>query len=188
MRPGTAGGSLFWVLVILALLWSVVGINALVDHRLLRFGIKPREIDGLYGVVLSPFLHVNAQHLAANSVPLAVFGWLILLSGTRQFLAVTISVIVLAGFIDWGLGPAHSDIVGASGVIFGWFGYVLARAWFSRNIRWIAAAVGAGAVFSGLFAGLLPSSADSDVFWGGHLTGFVVGVLTAAVLHRRRVA
>jgi membrane associated rhomboid family serine protease len=163
----------------------IVIVNAVLGHRLLRFGIKPRRMDGLDGIVLSPFLHANAAHLAANSVPLVVLAFLLLISGLRYFLIVTAAVMLAAGVIDWAAGPSDSVIVGASGVIFGWFGYLLARAFFARSLKWIAVAVAVGAVFSSLFSGMLPHL-DSTVFWGGHVSGFVVGVLCAAALHRRR--
>jgi membrane associated rhomboid family serine protease len=184
LKPGTAVGAAVYVGTLLALLWLMVAINALSDHRLLRFGIRPRQVDGLLGIVVSPFLHANAGHLAANSIPFAVLAWLLLISGVREFAIVSAVVVVAAGGIDWLVGPADTVIVGASGVIFGWFGYLLARAWFSRSLKWIAVAVAVGAVFSSLFSGLLPT-VQGNVFWGGHVAGFVVGILIAAVLHSR---
>ncbi len=174
-----------WTVGILVLLWAIVIVNAIVNHRLLDYGIRPRETRGLVGIVAAPFLHEDAAHLAANTLPLAAFAWLLLTAGARQFVIVTVAVILASGAIDWAVGPAHTVIVGASGVIFGWFGYLLARGWFARSVRAIAVALLVGAVFSGLFSGLLPK-VDSNVFWGGHLAGFVVGVLVAALMHRRR--
>jgi membrane associated rhomboid family serine protease len=184
LKPSSASGAGVIVLASLALLWVIVVVNALLDHRLLRFGIKPRDVSGLWGIVLSPFLHANAGHLLANSVPFAILGWLMLTSGLRYFFLVTGTVMVVAGIVDWLLGPSNTVIVGASGVIFGWFGYVLARAWFGRKLKWIAIAVAVAAVFSTMFTGLLPRI-GSNVFWGGHVAGFIVGVLIAGVLHRR---
>lgn len=168
----------------LAVLWTIVLINAVLDHRLLRFGIRPRQLDGLWGIVAAPFLHTNAGHLLANSIPLTVLGWLMLTSGLRYFAIVTAAVVLAAGLIDWATGPSHSIIVGASGLIFGWFGYVLARAWFARSLKWIVVAVAVAAVFSSMFTGLLPRI-GGNVYWGGHVAGFVVGIFVAAVLHRR---
>ena len=185
LKPSTATGAGVISASLLGLLWAVVIVNALLDHRLLRFGIKPRRLDGLDGIVLSPFLHASAAHLVANSVPFLVLAFLMLISGLRYFLIVTAAVVLAAGFVDWAAGPSGAVIVGASGVIFGWFGYLLARAFFARSLKWIGVAVAVGAVFSSLFSGMLPHL-DSNVFWGGHVSGFVVGVLTAAALHRRR--
>jgi membrane associated rhomboid family serine protease len=184
LKPSSPVGAAVYTLAVLAVLWSIVAIDAMLEHRLLRFGITPREVHGLPGIVFAPFLHVNAAHLAANTVPLAAFLWLLLITGPRNLLIVTATVIVFSGLADWLLGPSDAVIVGASGVVFGWFGYLLARAWFSRSVKWIAIAIIVGAVFSSLFSGLLPS-VDHNVFWGGHVTGFLVGIATAAVLHRR---
>jgi membrane associated rhomboid family serine protease len=185
VRPTSASGAAVVMLTTLAVLWLVVGLNAAVGHRLLRFGIKPRQFDGLGGIVVSPFLHTNAAHLLANSIPLAVLGWLMLTSGLRYFFLVTGAVLLAAGLIDWLVGPSDEVIVGASGVIFGWFGYVLARAFFARSLKWIAIAIAVAAVFSSMFTGMLPKI-NSNVFWGGHVAGFVVGVAVAALLHRKR--
>lgn len=184
LRPSTYSGAAVYAGGMLAVLWIILIVNAVLDHRLLRFGIKPRKIDGLDGIIFSPFLHANAGHLVANSVPFVVLAWLMLISGVRAFMIVTLAGILGAGLIDWLAGPSDSVIVGASGVIFCWLGYVLARAWFSRRLVWIAVAVAVAAVFSSMFSGLLPRL-DSNVFWGGHVSGFIVGALIAYVMHRR---
>ncbi len=170
---------------ILAALWIVLGIDAATGHRLFRFGVKPRELGGLYGILLTPVLHASAGQLAANSIPLAVIGWIMLVSGMRYFAIVTASVWVASGAIGWLTGPSHSVILGSSGVIFGWLGYVLARAWFGRKVAWIATAVAVLAVFSGLLSGLLPKL-HSNTFWGSQLAGFLAGVLVGALLHGKR--
>lgn len=185
MRPSSPAGAGVYTAGIVALLWIIVAIDAVLNHRLLRFGITPRTVHGLPGIVFAPFLHESAAQLGAITIPLAAFAWLLLISGPRYLVIVTIAVVLITGLADWTLGPSHSVLVGASSTVFGWFGYVLARAWFSRNLKSIAIAVIAGAVFSSLFTGLLPK-VGSSVFWGAHLAGFVVGAGTAAVLHRRR--
>jgi membrane associated rhomboid family serine protease len=184
-RPSSSSGAAVTVAALLALLWLVVAVNAIDDHRLLRFGIKPREPGGLTGIVASPFLHANAGHLLANTVPFAVLGWLMLIAGLRYFAIVSALVLLVGGLVDWSLGPSHAVIVGASGLVYGWLGYLLARAWFGRRLKWIAIAVAVALVFSSSFAGLLPRL-HTNVFWGGHLAGFAVGVAVAALLHRRR--
>lgn len=184
LKPGSHAGAAVWVAGLALALWVLVIVDDVLDHRLLRFAIKPRQVDGLPGIVISPFLHSSAGHLGANLVPLAILAWLLLISGVREFLLLTIVVILSAGGIDWLVGPSHSTILGASGVVFGWFGYLLARAWFSRSVKWIAVAVLVACVFSTLFTGLLPR-VQSHVYWGGHVAAFVAGVLFAALLHRR---
>lgn len=182
LRPTRPSGAIVIVVAALVVLWAIVGVDAVIDHRLLRFGIKPRELGGLIGIVASPFLHADARQLAADSIPFAVLCWLMLISGGRYFGIVTVSVGVVSGVTAWLAAPAHTVILGCSGLIFGWMGYVVARAWFGRKIRWIAMAVAVVCIFSGTFAGLLPRL-ETNVFWGDHLAGFLAGLLVGALLH-----
>lgn len=182
LKPTSASGAFVIVAAALVVLWAIVGADALIDHRLLRFGIKPRELGGLVGILVSPFLHADAGQLAADTIPFAVLCWLMLISGGRYFGIVTISVCVVSGVTAWLAAPAHTVILGCSGLIFGWMGYVVARAWFGRTIRWIAMAVAVVCIFSGTFSGLLPKL-HTNVFWGDHLAAFLAGLLVGALLH-----
>jgi membrane associated rhomboid family serine protease len=182
LRPTTPSGAIVVTSTLLVALWVLLGLDAALDHRLLRFGVKPRELGGLYGIVLTPVLHSSAAQLAANSLPLAVLGWIMLVAGARIFSIVTAGVWLASGLVDWLAGPAHAVILGAGGVIFGWLGYILARAWFGRKLAWIATAVAVLLVFSGLLSGLLPKL-HSNTFWGGQLAGFLTGALIGALLH-----
>ena len=185
MRPTAPSGAMVVIGIVLVLLWILLGIDAALDHRLLRFGVKPRELGGLDGILLAPVLHASAAQLAADSVPLAVLGWIMLVAGARTLTIVTTGVWLASGAVDWLAGPAHAVILGTGGVIFGWLGYVLARAWFGRKLAWIATAVAVLLVFSGLLSGLLPKL-HSNTFWGGQLAGFLAGVLIGALLHGKR--
>ncbi len=185
MHPTSPSGAIVVTGAFLVALWLLLMVDALLNHSLLRFGIKPRELGGLYGLVLTPVLHSSAAQLAANSLPLAVLGWIMLVAGGRIFVLVTAGVWVASGVVDWLAGPAHAVILGAGGVIFGWLGYILARAWFGRKVAWIATAVAVLLVFSGLLSGLLPKL-HSNTFWGGQLAGFAAGALIGALLHGKR--
>jgi membrane associated rhomboid family serine protease len=184
MRPSSFGGAVVWIGSVLALMWVLVLIDAVTNLHLEQYGIRPRQADDVYGVLVSPLLHVSSAHLAANTLPFAALGWLMLTSGLRVFAWVTGVVVLVGGLVDWLIGPSHTTIVGASGLIFGWIGYVVARAVFARSLRWIAIAVIVVLVFSSSFTGLLPS-VNSHVYWLGHVVGFVLGVAVAAVLHRK---
>lgn len=184
IKPTRPTGAVVVMIVALAVLWLVLGVDSVLDHRLLRFGIKPRELGGLPGLVLAPVLHANAGQLAALSIPFVALGWLMLTSGLRYFGIVTVAAALAGGLTGWLAGPAHSVIVGASGVVLGWLGYLLARAVFGRKVLWIAVAVAVLTVFSGLFNQLLPSVREHQ-FWASQLASFAVGVLLGAALHRR---
>lgn len=184
LRPSTAPGAAVATAAGLAVLWAVVLVDAVLDHRLLHLGIKPRETGGLAGIVVSPLLHADARQLAANTIPIAVLAWLMLISGARYFVLVTLAAGLASGVVGWLAGPSHTVLLGAGGILFGWLGYVLARAWFGRKLKWIAIAAAVAAVFSSMFTGLLPRLHD-NVFWGSQLAGFVAGALVASLLHRR---
>jgi membrane associated rhomboid family serine protease len=181
--PTSWGGALIVMAVFAAVLYVVELADVATSHHLDRFGIRPREVDGLWGVLGAPFLHASWWHLLSNTGPFVLLGWAVLLSGVRSWLVVTVVVIVVGGFATWLVAPSGL-IVGASGLIFGWLGYLIARAVFSRRLLWILGAVLAVFFFGGLFSGLLPS-AGRDVSWQGHVCGFAAGVLAGWLLHQR---
>lgn len=170
--------------VFAAALWVIQIVNAADNQGLDRFGIKPRQVDGLWGVLTQPFLHVSYSHLLSNTAPVLLIGWVLLLSGVRVWLFVTAVVIVLGDALTWLVAPSDQVIVGASGMIFGWMGYLLARAYFSRRIRWILTAIGLLLFFGTLLGSLLPAS-DTHVSWQSHLCGFAAGVFVGWLLHPR---
>jgi membrane associated rhomboid family serine protease len=187
LRPTRPPGAAFTILGVFLALWLVVVVDAGLDHRLLRFGIIPRRLDGLPGVLLAPVLHADFSQLAANAIPLLIFGWIMLISGLRYLALVTAACWLVSGLVGWLAAPSDSVILGASGVIFGWLGYVLARAWFGRRLVWIGIAIAVLCVFSGMLAGLLPRS-GSHTFWAAQLAGFGTGILLGWLLHGRRPA
>ncbi|HJQ43053.1 MAG TPA: rhomboid family intramembrane serine protease [Jatrophihabitantaceae bacterium] len=184
LDPNSWTGALIIMCVVGALVWIVQAVNASDDYGLDRFGVKPREIDGLWGLLTMPFLHASYSHLLSNTIPLVLIGWVLLLSGLRTWATVTALVVVLGGALTWLIGPSHSVIVGASGMIFGWLGYLLARAYFSRKLRWIIVAVLVLIFFGTLLFGLFPNI-NSDVSWQAHVSGFAAGVGVGALLHPR---
>ena len=187
LRPTRPPGAAITIAGVVGLLWVVVVVDAGLDHRLLRFGIKPRRLDGLLGILLAPVLHADARQLAANTVPLLLFGWIMLISGVRYLALVTAACWLLSGAVSWLAAPSSAVILGASGVIFGWLGYVLARAWFGRRLLWIGIAIAVLCVFSSMLFGLLPRS-SSHTSWAGQLAGFLTGVLLGWLLHGRQPA
>lgn len=167
-----------------ALLWAVQAIDLAVDYRLLRFGIRPRSVDGLWGIVTQPFLHHDAAQMARDTLPVILIGWVVMLAGLRSWFVVTSLVVVLGGLLTWLIGPSGALIVGASGMVFGWMGYLLARALFSRRLKWILVAVAVLFFYGTLLAGLF-ASLHSNVSWQANVGGFVAGVVAGAVLHPR---
>ncbi len=177
----TWGGALLVMAIIAAALFVLEGIDALTDHHLDRFGLRPRHVSGLWGIVTMPLMHANWWQLISIVGPFVLIGWVVLLSGVRTFVIVTAVVLILGGAASWLIGP-DKLVVGSSPIVFGWVGYLVARAIFSRKILWILGAIAVVFFFSGLFGGLLPSI-NATVPWEVHVCGFVAGALIGWVLH-----
>lgn len=166
-----------------AFLWSIECVNALLDHRLNRWGILPRTLAGLVGIPLSPFLHGSFAHLILNTVPLVTLGGLVALQGTRLFLTVSLWITLLSGAALWLLGRSAYH-VGASSVLFGYFGYLVARGWHERSVTALLVAVLTLGLYGGIVWGVLPTR--SYISWEGHLFGLLAGVLVARLATPRR--
>jgi membrane associated rhomboid family serine protease len=145
-------------------------------------GIEPRELDGLDGVLFAPLLHGGWAHLVANTLPFLIFGFLAMAGGVRQFVVVTATIWLLGGLAVWLLGPADTNHIGASGVIFGWFVFLLARGFYARSGKQILLAVVLFMIWGGVLWGVLPS--DPDMSWQGHLFGALAGLLAARLAGR----
>jgi membrane associated rhomboid family serine protease len=175
-------GGLTVVLVLVAAMWVAEVVDAVVDHRLDRYGIEPREVDGLDGVLFAPFLHVGFGHLIANTLPFAVMGAVIALEGPVRLLAVTALVALVSGLGTWLVATEGTVHVGASGVVFGYSTYLVARGVFNRRLGEIGIGVVVVVLWGGvLLAGLEPREGIS---WQGHLFGAAGGVIAAAILAR----
>jgi membrane associated rhomboid family serine protease len=167
-----------------ALMWVVEVIDQISGGDLEQYGIKPHEGDGLPGIVTAPFLHAGWGHLIGNTVPFLVLGATIALSGLVRVAAATAIVALVGGVGVWVFAPAHTDHIGASGVVFGYASYLIARGLFSRNLLHLGVGVFVIAIYgSTLLFGLAPRDGIS---WQGHLFGGVGGVVAAWLLDARR--
>lgn len=168
----------------LAAMWGIeVADSVVLDEALQRNGLRPRHRDGLDGIAWAPFLHSDYGHVASNSVPLLVLGGLVAARGRRYWGWVTCAAILLGGGLTW-LLAGDGIHIGASGVVFGYFGAILGAAIFERRIRALGAALIALGFYSSLIAGLVPQEAIS---WEGHLFGLVGGVIASKALAEPRV-
>lgn len=166
------------------LLWLLEVIDVATGNALDDFGIVPRIPSELADIVPAAFLHFGFAHVAANSVPLLVLGFLAALGGIRRFLAVCALIVVADGLGVWLLSPAHTNTAGASGLIFGLFGFLLVSGFVERRLLGVLAGVLVAAVWGGsILAGLAPT--QSGVSWQGHLFGLLAGVAAAFVFRRR---
>jgi membrane associated rhomboid family serine protease len=166
---------------LVALMWAIeIADQFIFRGSLDRYGIIPRNVTGLRGVLFAPLLHGNFPHLIANTVPFLTLGWLVMLRNTRDFWIVSMIVAIVGGLGTWLISPANSIHIGASGVIFGYLGFLLSRGYFERNFTSIALSVTVGILYGSLIWGVLPQRVG--ISWQGHLFGFIGGVVAARFL------
>lgn len=163
--------------------WSTFGVNALMGGALLRYGIVPRTVSGLWGILAAPFLHGSFTHLLSNTVPFLILGWLILIRNRRHLLPVTLAAMLGAGMMAWLLGAPGSVHIGASGVVFGYLGFLMLAGFYTRRLGSIALSVLVTGLWGGLVFGVLPG--QPGVSWQSHLGGFIGGVWAAKLLRRK---
>lgn len=163
--------------------WVILALDLIVPGSFAVFGVQPRELSGLRGIPLAPLLHGNTAHLVSNSIPLLVLGALVILAEERHFLTVTLWSVLGAGVAAWLLGAPRSVHVGASGLVFGYLGFLIAHGFFARRAGEILLSLFVAGVWGGLVFGVLPG--QPGVSWQSHAGGFIAGVLAARSLSRR---
>jgi membrane associated rhomboid family serine protease len=157
-------------------------VDVALDHRLDQYGIEPRDPDGLDGVVAAPFLHVGFGHLLANTLPFVVMGVVIAFEGPLRLVGVTAIVAIVSGLGTWLVAPENTIHLGASGVVFGYATYLIARGLFNRRAGELAIGAGVAVLWGGaLLGGLEP---QRGISWQGHLFGALGGLLAAWALAR----
>ena len=167
--------------VFLAVIWVLQVANWADGYRLdSEFGILPEHVSRLGDVFTAPFLHFSWQHIEGNSVPLFVLGVLAAYRSIGRFLLVSLIVILTSGMAVWLFQPSNELTVGASGLIFGYFGYVLVRGFFDRSLVDIGIGLAAGVLYWTILQVAVPGT--PGVSWIGHLGGLVGGVLAAWLL------
>lgn len=167
-----------------ALMWLSEIVDQIAGGDLDRWGIRPHDADRLIGIATAPFLHADFGHLASNTVPFLLLGFAIALNGIARVIAVTLIVMLVGGVGVWIFAPENTIHIGASGVVFGYAGYLISRGLFNRSaLELVMGAVVAGIWGTALLGGLLP---QDGISWQGHFFGAVGGVAAAAVLRRER--
>jgi membrane associated rhomboid family serine protease len=159
------------------LLWVVYFVDLFLPFDLRSYGIRPRHVEGLVGLIASPFLHSGLGHLLSNSVALAALLSISLMYSRKLTLEVVVISALIGGGFVWLFGSGNSNHIGASGIIFGLIGYLLAIGLFRRELLALAVSLLVtsyyGYALFSLFL-VLPG-----VSWSGHFFGFLSGVLAA---------
>lgn len=166
--------------VFIGLLWVIQVVNWAMSYQLnFAFGLVPRAITGLDGIAGMPFLHASFQHLLANTPPLLVMGALLAATATRALIAVNAVIIALGGTLVWLFGSSAIHI-GSSGLVFGWFGFLVTRGLADRSLPTLGAALAVGILYGTMLWGVLPG--QPGVSWEAHLFGAVAGVAAAFLI------
>ena len=165
-------------------MWLVEIVNTLDSNGLDGDGIWPRNLGRVWGIFTAPFLHASFAHLISNTIPFVFMGAIVALRGAGRLAAVTLIVIVLGGLGTWLVAPSAPDTIGASGVVFGYATYLLARGFFNRSALELLTGLIVGVLWgAALLASLVP---HPGISWQGHLCGAIAGVIAAWGLSRRR--
>jgi membrane associated rhomboid family serine protease len=168
------------LVALVGLMWLSEVVDTALHGRLDRYGIIAREPDGLFGIITAPFLHLGFGHLISNTLPLVTLGAIIAVSGALRLFSVTAIVTTIGGLGTWLISPPHTITIGASGLVFGYAAYLVARGIFNRRLGQIAIGVIVILVWgSALLGGLLP---QDGISWQGHLFGGIAGILSAWIL------
>jgi membrane associated rhomboid family serine protease len=167
-------------------MWVSEIIDQVTSLNLDQYGIEPREVDGLIGIPAAPFLHAGFGHLVGNTVPFLLLGIAIAFSGLVRVVESTVIITLMGGFGVWLFAGSNTNHIGASGVVFGYAAYLMARFFFSRNVMHLALGILVIVIYgSTLLFGLVPTDGIS---WQGHLFGAVGGVFAAWALDSKKPA
>jgi membrane associated rhomboid family serine protease len=173
------------LLICVALFWAIEIVDIYVfKDSLDRFGIQPRNIPGLKGIIFAPFLHGGFGHLIANTIPFLTLGWLTMIQETSDFFIVSIVSAVIGGLGVWFFGAPNSVHLGASILIYGYLGFLLLRGYFQKNIPSILLSIAVFVLYGGLIWGVLP--AQIGISWQGHFFGFIGGAIAAKLIAKEK--
>lgn len=172
--PATFKQQLTIAIALSVILSGVELFNILTGRSLVAFGIMPRNADTLVGIALAPLLHGNVAHLISNLVPLCLFAFLVLQHGLVRFWLVTVWVIAAGGALVWCFGREAMH-VGASGLVYGYFGFLIVAGIVSREIKLLIIAAGVAVVYGGLAWGVLPIV--WFISWESHFFGLMAGAM-----------
>jgi len=174
-RTGNIWRSFKTVLFIVCILWVILIVGFF--FPLENFGIKPRTVHGLIGIIFAPFIHSGIEHLLTNSISLIILGSIFLTMERKLSVFLVVQIILIGGFGTWLIGRSEYTHVGASGVIYGILGYLLAMGFFSRNVKAIIVSVIVFMLYGGAIWGIFPTV--GFISWESHLCGFIAGIITA---------
>ena len=168
------------VVIPVGIFWGIELVDFLIfGGRLDQFGIQPRTVDGLWGIPLSPWLHGGLSHLVANTLPWILLGFLSTTRSVADYWRVVVVTAGTAGLGAWLLGGAGTVHIGASGVVFGFLGFLMGRGYWERKWSVMALSVVVSITFGSMLWGMVPVLAGVSTSWQAHLFGWLGGLWMA---------
>ncbi len=165
------------ILALVGICWLVFAANNLLwSGQLSQYGIVPRRVGGLPGIIWAPFLHGSLKHLAANTVPLLIFGGILCYRSRSEFAVIALAGTLLVGTLTW-VFARNASHIGASGLIFCFFGYLASLAYFQRTFGTLVLSAVCILGYGGMLKGLLPGA--PGISWESHVAGFLAGIALA---------
>lgn len=164
--------------IIIGFLWGLNVINWLTGSFLNYFGILPRHPFGAIGIIFSPLLHANSEHLFFNSIPLFILLCLLPVYGQTVFIKMTIFIVLVSGSLTWVMGRKAIHI-GASGLIMGYWSFLIYKAYQAPSLLSILLAALTLYYLGSLILNIFPQSEKTS--WEGHLFGFLAGIAAAYI-------
>jgi membrane associated rhomboid family serine protease len=169
------------LMTVTALMWLIQIANVMTNYQLSRYGILPRDFEHLPGILLAPLLHWSWHHIMANTIPFVILGFLV--HQTKRLYFVSLFVCIVGGLLVW-LFARNAIHAGASGMIMGYFGFIIAHAIFTRSLRSILVSIAAIMLYGGIFLGLFDFR--SHISFEGHIFGFLSGVACAWYIRKSK--
>jgi membrane associated rhomboid family serine protease len=169
------------VLAVVALLWVILLVGSVIPLQ--DYGIQPRTLRGLAGILFAPFIHASFDHLVTNSISLLILGLIFLTTEKKLSAVIMLHFIILGGLGTWLIGRSDYTHIGASGVIYAILGYLLSMGVFTRNIKAIIVSILVFLLYGGAIWGIFPTG--GFISWESHLCGFLAGIITAKMYAAR---
>jgi len=182
----------FAAIIFICCIWIISILNLISFFPFSIPMLLPRDISALPGILSMPFLHGSMAHLMSNTIPLVVFSALISIKGNQYFLKVTVLIIIISGVLLWLMGR-NAYHIGASGLVFGYFGYLLLRMFYSPSLSTIIISVGVFILYGGIIFGIFPQTgvqagvSGENISWEGHLFGLISGIAVAKIMRNNRL-
>ena len=170
------------VLILVAILYAIWLVDFILPWDINSLGNVPRTKFGLIGILTSPFLHANLYHLVSNTIPLIIMLSVLILFYEKKVLDVIIGVVLVSGILVWCFGR-HGNHIGASGLIYGLAGFLIANGVMEKNFKSILISVVIAIMYGSLVFGLLP--VNRFISWEGHLFGALSGVGMSYILSKK---